>query len=173
MFHEYFHILHSPKLTVRSCQEAILKGNSSKPTTVFQVRAVCFREGSHINWCPSDFWSINCFTFFSAWPPMESFWGPANFLAMPTRNTCSMVTLPPSVIPGDWTVRKKHTKGLHKTPTTKSDTKNWRCFHFPHIFLWWRKTKKTTWMFFAFFSFVGILFCATRKAWFLFVDLFL
>ena len=56
MFHESFHILHSPKLTVRSCQEAILtKGNLSKPTTVFQVRAVCFREGSHMNWCPPDF----------------------------------------------------------------------------------------------------------------------
>ncbi len=110
-------------------------------------------------------WSINLSHLAPIWKRVESFWGPANFLAMPTRNTCSMVTLPPSVIPGDLTVWKEtHTNRLHKTPTTKSDTPNIEgVSHFPRIFFVKKNEKDDLLNIFFFKLFLWAFFFANKQ----------
>ena len=57
--YKYLQHLHSPKLTVRTCQEATPKGKDRLPTMHFQVRTLSFSEGKqsalhNSNWIGVD-----------------------------------------------------------------------------------------------------------------------
>ena len=136
---------HSPKLTVRTWKDNIPKGKLIE-TNPRVSGASLFVAGTlaRLIGVPQISEASTYLIFLRAWPP--HLWN--RFEAQQISLQCQPATRAAWLLyhhPWSQAIRRKWkgnttTKGFHKTTTTKSDTKHWRCFPFsPHFF--WEKNR--------------------------------